>query len=118
MAAGNSRMSSPSFGPSTDRPNPHYSHAQNPAIERWVSMRENVYQHFRFTPVKTRQVVGLMVIVPAFCGLLAYATDVCAFTIFERGRRAQYDTLFQNKFDWAGKKKNDSLLRTPASSQD
>ncbi|KAF8326099.1 uncharacterized protein EI90DRAFT_3128234 [Cantharellus anzutake] len=70
----------------------------DPAIERWVSMRENVYQHFRFTPVKTRQVVGLMVIVPAFCGLLAYATD--------------------NKFDWAGKKKNDSLLRTPASSQD
>jgi len=65
----------------------------DPAIERWVAARDNVYQHFKFTPVKTRQVVGLMIVVPALCGLLASVTD--------------------NKYDWAGKGKNDSLLRTP-----
>jgi len=65
----------------------------DPAIERWASMRDNVYQHFKFTPLKTRQVVGLMVVAPALCCLLASVTD--------------------NKYDWAGKGKNDTLLRTP-----
>ncbi|RSH84510.1 uncharacterized protein EHS24_006032 [Apiotrichum porosum] len=56
-------------------------------------MRENVYQHFKFSRRATRLVAFYGIIFPA--------------TIY--GLSALYD----NKFDWAGKTRNESLLRTP-----
>jgi hypothetical protein len=41
-----------------------------------LSKRDSQYMHFKWTPLKTRQVTTLMVIVPALCGLLAWSTDV------------------------------------------
>ncbi|KAK8861329.1 hypothetical protein IAR55_002148 [Kwoniella newhampshirensis] len=67
----------------------------DPAIERWSQMRENVYQHFKFTRRATRQVITLGFLVPAFIAGIAVS--------------------FDNKYDWAGKQKGSSLLRgTPA----
>ncbi|KAF8321823.1 hypothetical protein DL93DRAFT_2051601, partial [Clavulina sp. PMI_390] len=70
----------------------------DPAIERWQLMRDSQYMHFKWTPLKTRQVVNLMIVVPALCGLLAYSTDL--------------------RWDWAGKLKGQSLLRNPPAKQE
>ncbi|AFR99005.2 hypothetical protein J008_06999 [Cryptococcus neoformans] len=67
----------------------------DPAIERWSQMRENVYQHFRFTPQKTRQVFTYALLLPALVAGISWAYD--------------------KKYDWAGKQKGSSLLaNTPA----
>ncbi|WVQ73896.1 hypothetical protein IAR50_003477 [Cryptococcus sp. DSM 104548] len=67
----------------------------DPAIERWSQMRENVYQHFKFTPRKTAQVLTWAVAVPALIASIAMASD--------------------QKYDWAGKQKGSSLrIGTPA----
>ncbi|WVF66705.1 hypothetical protein IAT40_001447 [Kwoniella sp. CBS 6097] len=67
----------------------------DPAIERWSQMRENVFQHFKFTKKTTRQVFTWGLVVPATIALIA--------------------VTFDNKYDWAGKQKGSSLLRgTPA----
>ncbi|WVQ94317.1 hypothetical protein IAU59_001396 [Kwoniella sp. CBS 9459] len=65
------------------------------AIERWSQMRENVFQHFKFTKKTTRQVFTWGLIVPAAIALIS--------------------VTFDNKYDWAGKQRGSSLLRgTPA----
>ncbi|KAF9514876.1 hypothetical protein BS47DRAFT_1294607, partial [Hydnum rufescens UP504] len=69
----------------------------DPAIERWALMRENLYQNFRFTPIKTRQTIVLMIGFPLLGGLLAWSTDA--------------------RYDWAGKTKGTSLLRSPPAPQ-
>lgn len=62
----------------------------DPAIERWNSMRENVYKHFRFTPKATIQSLVGLVVIP---GLIYYT---CAVTDL--------------KFSFAGKRKDESLI--------
>ncbi|KAK1920828.1 hypothetical protein DB88DRAFT_501189 [Papiliotrema laurentii] len=68
----------------------------DPSLERWALMRENVYQHFKWTPRTTRHVMIWGVIIP-------FAT---------------YFTLshFDRRYDYAGKFKNQSLLRIPPKS--
>jgi hypothetical protein len=48
--------------------------------------RENVYQHFKFTPRATRQVLLLVGIVPAAIGYAAWTQDVSVLTL-RRGRK-------------------------------
>ncbi|WVR04076.1 hypothetical protein IAU60_001075 [Kwoniella sp. DSM 27419] len=63
----------------------------DPAIERWSQMRENVYQHFKFTRRATRQVFTWGLLVPATIALIAVS--------------------FDNTHDWAGKQRGSSLLK-------
>ncbi|KDQ18119.1 hypothetical protein BOTBODRAFT_29445 [Botryobasidium botryosum FD-172 SS1] len=71
----------------------HQTLKHDPAIERWYLMRENVYQHFKLTPVVTRKVVAWGLAAPLLCGLLAWKADL--------------------RWDWAVKKKGESLLAKP-----
>lgn len=50
----------------------------DPAIERWNSMRENVYKNFRFTSKTSRQVFVYGAVVPALIGAICYYNDVSA----------------------------------------
>ena len=48
-------------------------------------MRENVYQHFKFTPKATRQVVAWAVVFPAVIAYASWAYDVSVEWAGERG---------------------------------
>lgn len=48
----------------------------DPSIERWAAMRENVYQHFKFTRRNTRTIMLLGVVVPVAIGALCLKYDV------------------------------------------
>ncbi|KAL7419761.1 hypothetical protein Q5752_005677 [Cryptotrichosporon argae] len=76
----------------------HHGHAPvrfDPALERWSQMRENVYQHFTFTRRATRHVMLWGLVFPAAIAGVAMAYD--------------------DKFDWAGKRRGESLLaKAPA----
>ncbi|GFZ42869.1 hypothetical protein JCM24511_00587 [Saitozyma sp. JCM 24511] len=63
----------------------------DPALERWNFMRENVYQNFKFTKRATRSVLLFTLVFPAVIAGIAIRYD--------------------NKYDWAGKLKGESLLR-------
>ncbi|WOO78892.1 uncharacterized protein LOC62_02G002431 [Vanrija pseudolonga] len=65
----------------------------DPALDRWAAMRENVYQHYKFTRTITRQTVALGLVLP----IAIYAVAA----------------VYDNKYDWAGKLKGSSLLRNP-----
>ncbi|GBE82597.1 predicted protein [Sparassis crispa] len=67
----------------------------DPAIERWNSMRENAYKHFRFTPRTTWQSVCGLLLVPGAVLYLAAHEDC--------------------KWSWMGKLKNESLARVQPS---
>ncbi|TFK55300.1 hypothetical protein OE88DRAFT_1805666 [Heliocybe sulcata] len=62
----------------------------DPAIERWNAMRENAYQHFRFTPRNTIISLLGMVIVPGTILYVASQTD--------------------ERWNWNGKRRGESLL--------
>jgi len=63
----------------------------DPALERWNTMRENVYMHFRWTPSVARKVFFWAAVVPI---------------------GAYYFSANQDyKWDWAGKTKTESILR-------
>ncbi|KAI0702330.1 hypothetical protein BC835DRAFT_1411154 [Cytidiella melzeri] len=61
----------------------------DPALERWNSMRENVYKSFRFTPKATVQVFVGLVAFPALIYYAAASTDL--------------------KYKWTGRRKGESL---------
>ncbi|GMK54547.1 hypothetical protein CspeluHIS016_0111330 [Cutaneotrichosporon spelunceum] len=65
----------------------------DPAIDRWAAMRENVYQHFKFSRSATTKVMTWAVIVPVITFAVAVAYD--------------------DKLDWAGKRRGESLLANP-----
>ncbi|TXT12134.1 uncharacterized protein COLE_02544 [Cutaneotrichosporon oleaginosum] len=56
-------------------------------------MRENVYQHFKFSRPITYKVVRWGLLFPAFIAAVSITYD--------------------NKFDWAGKRREDSLMAQP-----
>ncbi|KAI0340192.1 hypothetical protein BDW22DRAFT_1486445 [Trametopsis cervina] len=62
----------------------------DPAIERWNSMRENVYKHFRFTPKTTIQSILGLVVIPGIVYYVAASTDL--------------------KYKWNGRRKGESLI--------
>ncbi|EPQ58482.1 hypothetical protein GLOTRDRAFT_126980 [Gloeophyllum trabeum ATCC 11539] len=66
----------------------------DPAIEKWNSMRENAYKHFRFTPRNTFIALVGVVIVPGAVLYLASQTD--------------------NKWNFNGKRKGESLRIQPS----
>ncbi|KAH9923995.1 uncharacterized protein BXZ73DRAFT_103726 [Epithele typhae] len=71
----------------------------DPAVDRWNVMREAVYQNFRWNKRTARQAIFGMVLFPAAVYALAYNQH--------------------NKWDWAGKRKGESLLRAaPAQESD
>ncbi|EIN07566.1 hypothetical protein PUNSTDRAFT_135092 [Punctularia strigosozonata HHB-11173 SS5] len=63
----------------------------DPAIDRWNSMRENVYLHYKWTPRATRTVLIGAVVIPT---LLYYTLS-------------NQDT----KWQWTAKRKGESLAR-------
>ncbi|ORY84840.1 hypothetical protein BCR37DRAFT_377670 [Protomyces lactucae-debilis] len=48
---------------------------KDPAIERWVEMRHDLYRNFRWTSKSTRQVAMWGVAFPVALYYLAYATE-------------------------------------------
>ncbi|KAF8478930.1 hypothetical protein DFH94DRAFT_693318 [Russula ochroleuca] len=66
----------------------------DPAVDRWNRMREDVYKHFRFTSRASWISLTGMVLVP---GALLYLS-------------AQQDS----KWNWTGKQKGESLLSRPS----
>lgn len=64
-----------------------------------------MYQHFKFTRTATRYVLTWGVAVPAVIAFCAWKFDVSG--------RLPSNTDTQNKFDWAGKLRGESLLRVP-----
>ncbi|EIM90510.1 uncharacterized protein STEHIDRAFT_154326 [Stereum hirsutum FP-91666 SS1] len=65
----------------------------DPAVERWNSMRENVWRYFKFTRQTTKvSLIGLVI----FPGAI-YLTS----------------TLSIGKWDWKGRRKDETLLRNP-----
>ncbi|BEI80186.1 hypothetical protein CcaverHIS002_0107150 [Cutaneotrichosporon cavernicola] len=65
----------------------------DPSIDRWAAMRENVYQHFKFSRAITYKVLRWAVIVPGITFAVA--------------------SIYDGKLDWAGKRREDSLLANP-----
>ncbi|KAI0668561.1 hypothetical protein C8Q78DRAFT_1047811 [Trametes maxima] len=65
----------------------------DPAVERWNTMREAVYKHFRFNARTARQSILGMVVFPAAVFAIAYNQDL--------------------KYDWTGKRKGVPLARNP-----
>ncbi|KAI0094099.1 hypothetical protein BDY19DRAFT_297810 [Irpex rosettiformis] len=61
----------------------------DPAIERWVNMREDVYKTFRWTPKTTMTGIVGLIVFPGLIYWAASSTDL--------------------KYKWAGKTKNESL---------
>ncbi|KAI0781295.1 hypothetical protein BD413DRAFT_660261 [Trametes elegans] len=61
----------------------------DPAVERWNTMREAVYKNFRFNSRTARQSIVGMLVVPGAMLALAWQQD----------------------WDWAGKRKGESLAR-------
>ncbi|KAI0654719.1 hypothetical protein C8Q70DRAFT_1047795 [Cubamyces menziesii] len=67
----------------------------DPAVERWNTMREAVYKHFRFNSRTARQSILGMVVFPAAVFTIAYSQD----------------------WDWTGKRKGEPLARNPPASE-
>ncbi|KAI0710449.1 hypothetical protein C8T65DRAFT_739718 [Cerioporus squamosus] len=63
----------------------------DPAVERWNTMREAVFKHFRFNSRTARQSILGMVVFPLAVFALSYNQDM--------------------KWDWTGKRKTESLAR-------
>ncbi|KAM5535562.1 hypothetical protein V8D89_010729 [Ganoderma adspersum] len=63
----------------------------DPAVERWNTMREAVYKHFRFNSRTARQSILGMIVFPAAVFAVAY---------HQNGR-----------YDWTAKRKGESLAR-------
>ncbi|KAI0806998.1 hypothetical protein C8Q74DRAFT_27699 [Fomes fomentarius] len=61
----------------------------DPAVERWNTMREAVYKHFRFNSRTARQSILGMVVFPVTVFALAY----------------------NQNWEWTAKRKNESLAR-------
>lgn len=78
-------------------------------VEAWSNMRENVYKTFRFTPRTTRASILWAFVVPAFIYYGVADQNASGFIVF----RIQADnaSLTQNKWDWIGKRREDSLRR-------
>ncbi|KIK31341.1 hypothetical protein PISMIDRAFT_670382 [Pisolithus microcarpus 441] len=64
----------------------------DPAIERWNRMREDAYKHFRFTRRTSLITFTGCVLIPSVIYYVASET--------------------QYKFNWTGKRKGDSLVRS------
>ncbi|KAI0073404.1 hypothetical protein K474DRAFT_1710738 [Panus rudis PR-1116 ss-1] len=69
---------------------------KDPAIERWNTMREDVYKYFRWTPRTTITAVIGLGVVPGLIYYLASKEDY--------------------KWNWHGKRKGETLLASPSSS--
>ncbi|KAJ6455844.1 hypothetical protein C8R45DRAFT_1035897 [Mycena sanguinolenta] len=65
---------------------------QDAAIERQSLMRENQFKHFRWTNRTVRSTFWGVLIIPVGLYLTIYAT--------------------QNKWDWTGKRKDESLAKS------
>ncbi|KAA1467232.1 hypothetical protein DENSPDRAFT_832226 [Dentipellis sp. KUC8613] len=66
----------------------------DPAIERWNSMREGVYKHFRFTSRASWISISAVLLIPGSLIWISAQTDM--------------------KYDWTGKRKDESLYRSPS----
>ncbi|KZT59763.1 hypothetical protein CALCODRAFT_493267 [Calocera cornea HHB12733] len=63
----------------------------DPAIERWRLMRDHIHEGFRFTRYNTGPALWYAVAIPVAFYAMAYYT--------------------KDKWDWSGKRREDSLLR-------
>ncbi|KAI0811191.1 hypothetical protein BC629DRAFT_1589925 [Irpex lacteus] len=61
----------------------------DPAIERWVQMREDVYKNFRFTPKAAITSIVGMIVFPGLIYWTAASTDL--------------------KYKWTGRRKDENL---------
>ncbi|KAJ7285586.1 hypothetical protein C8J57DRAFT_1496324 [Mycena rebaudengoi] len=68
---------------------------QDAAIERVSLMREDQYKHFRWTNKTVRSTMWGVVIIPLGLFFVIHAS--------------------QNKWDWKGKQRNESLAKKPTS---
>lgn len=69
-----------------------------------------MYQHFKFTRTATRYVLTWGIAVPALIAVCAWKFDVSL--------SPSPQLMLQNKYDWAGKLRGQSLLREPTKKQD
>lgn len=100
---------------------------QDPAIERWnimvrmtvhgpcplselvLSQREDAYKHFRWTPHTTKVAVISLVVIPASLFYVFNSTHVRL--IISEPFPLAYDLNLQLKWNWAAKRKGESLKR-------
>ncbi|KAK7055311.1 hypothetical protein R3P38DRAFT_2846348 [Favolaschia claudopus] len=82
---------------------------QDAAIERQSFMREEQYKHFRWTNRTVRAAFWGVVIIPVGLFLTISATQAR-----KTGLSVCYSSHYypQNKWDWTGKRKNESLNKS------
>ncbi|KAJ7098161.1 hypothetical protein B0H15DRAFT_824384 [Mycena belliarum] len=80
------------------------------AIERQSLMRENQYKHFRWTNTTVRTSFWGALVFPIGLFLVFHATQVRGPT-----PSAARPYSSQNKWEWAGKRRDQSLVASPKS---
>lgn len=98
----------------------YHPYKADPALDRWQNMHSTMYQRFRLTPSKARNVFIWGLTIPVLTYYAAQYTDVSAnahgrIQIGRDGGLTQVDRVhfvtMQDRWELRGKTRQDSLLR-------